>query len=421
MDKTNPKYRDVKRLLRKGKYPTPFGGKYMFSPYMACGHACRYCDGRAERYHVEGDFDLDITVRRNTPDLLAKELPRLRERGPICISSGISDPYQPIEQDEKLMRRCAEILVEFDFPVTIHTKSSLVLRDLDLWQRLHKKSAVHLMVSLTFTDDKLRRTYEPGASSVEERLAALTAFHEAGLFTGVLAMPFIPFISDSEDQISRLLEALANIGVDFVMPAGLTLRPGRQKEMFLSTVKESAPHLSDQITGLYDNTNPHGSPCHTYRNKLSQRISALTEANALPEHIPHYTYQNQFAAYDEIRILMSHLKSLYRARGINTARLARAEKLYNEWLMPRKTYYARRRNLSYRSLEAEVIAMVSSGHPTGNSEALITSELYDPGDVIQNRKLAAFFASVFCDGLTFDYLDLSLKKNGRSLPPRGSN
>jgi|GEM_PF-255478 len=418
MFKANPKYIDVKNLLRKNKYPMPFGGKYMFSPYMACGHACRYCDGRAERYHVDGDFDLDITVRQNSPELLAKELPSLRERGPICISSGISDPYQPIELNERLTRRCAEVLVEFDFPVTIHTKSALVMRDLDLWRRLHDKSAVHLMISLTFIEDDLRQIFEPGASPVAERLEALRQFHEAGIHTGVLAMPFIPFISDSEKQISLLFRTLADIGVDFVMPSGLTLRPGKQKELFLATAKKHFPLQFSEIQSLYHQNKASGAPIRSYQKELYKRTTALLEANHLSGMIPHYTYRNQFAVYDEIRILLSHMKSLYSSRGINTSRLSLSLTLFTEWLETRKTYYARRRNLPYRNLEDEIIALLSKGQPVGNPSNRGVQTILDQsftekrgfGEIIRNKKLATFLSSLFCDELTFDYFDLSLTK-----------
>jgi DNA repair photolyase len=140
MSEPNLKHISVKKLVRKNKLGSPFSGLYGFSPYMACSHACRYCDGRAERYHVEGDFDHDIVIRENAAERLRAELPRLREWGPICVSSGVSDPYQPIEKEKQLTRQCAEILAESNFPVIIHTKSALALNDLDLWHKLHQKA-----------------------------------------------------------------------------------------------------------------------------------------------------------------------------------------------------------------------------------------------------------------------------------------
>ncbi len=186
----NTNFVTVKKLLKKENPAFPFGGKYRFSPYMACGHSCIYCDGRYEKYHVEGDFDRDIVVRENAPELLEKEIAKLREPGPICLSSGISDAYQPVEKELKITRQCAEILSQHKHPVVIHTKSSLVLRDIDYWEEVHNKSAFTLMISLTMSSDNIRKKLEPGASSVTEKLEAIKKFRSRGMNAGILAMPF---------------------------------------------------------------------------------------------------------------------------------------------------------------------------------------------------------------------------------------
>ena len=172
-------------------------GKYSFSPYMACAHGCVYCDGRAERYYVEGDFERDIVVRPNLPELLASELPKLRERGFISIGSGISDAYQPIEAENRIMARCAEVLAAHDHPVTLMSKSALALRDLDAWKAVNDRTRFMMLVSLTHADDGTRQVWEPGASSVDDRIEMLRRFSEAGCATGVLAMPLLPEITDT--------------------------------------------------------------------------------------------------------------------------------------------------------------------------------------------------------------------------------
>ena len=142
---------------------------------MACQHGCLYCDGRAEKYYVEGEFDRDIIIRSNLPEVLERELPKLREKGFVSIGSGVSDAYQPVEEQEKLMQKCAEILVQHPFPVTVLTKSALILRDIDLWTKVHERSGFMLVVSLAFADDELRSTFEPGAGTIEQRLTMLGA------------------------------------------------------------------------------------------------------------------------------------------------------------------------------------------------------------------------------------------------------
>ncbi|MEA3266406.1 MAG: radical SAM protein, partial [Candidatus Fermentibacteria bacterium] len=250
----------VKKLLKKENPAFPFGGKYRFSPYMACGHRCTYCDGRYEKYHVEGDFDHDITVRENAPELLEKELHKLREPGPICISSGISDPYQPVEEQLGITGKCAEILSRFNHPVIVHTKSSMILRDIDHWEEVHRRSAFTLMISLTMADDSFRSRVEPGASSVEERLNTLAEFRKRGMNAGVLAMPFIPYLTDSRAQMAEFLKPLKKAGVQFAMPGLLTLKKGRQKDFFLDSFRKEYPDLIEKLAALYSNEDFYGSP-----------------------------------------------------------------------------------------------------------------------------------------------------------------
>ena len=382
----------IKKLLKKENPAFPFGGKYRFSPYMACGHRCTYCDGRYEKYHVEGDFDHDITVRENAPELLEKELHKLREPGPICISSGISDPYQPVEEKLEVTRKCAEILSRFNHPVIVHTKSSMILRDIDHWEEVHRRSAFTLMISLTMADDSIRSRIEPGASSVEERLNTLTEFRKRGMNAGVLAMPFIPYLTDSRKQMAELLKALKRAGVQFAMPGLLTLKKGRQKDFFLNSFRKEYPDLIEKMAALYSNEDFYGSPPSGYSHSYHSRMDSLWTELEMDDLIPHSVYRGQFSLYDEISIILRDMIILYRKRGTRVTRLKTASQKFSEWLTPRKTYYARRRNLSYSTLEEEVKALATSG---------------ELKNVLGNEKLAEFLFSIV-SGAVFNYETLKL-------------
>jgi DNA repair photolyase len=145
MPEVEKHYIDVRRVLTRSDLAEPFiPSKARFSPYRACEHACKYCDGRAEKYYVEGNFERDVVIRRNLPHLLHQELEKLREPTIVSIGSGVSDPYQPAEQDEMLMAKSAAILESMSIPATILTKSSLPLLDLEIWSSLNrKKQLVH--------------------------------------------------------------------------------------------------------------------------------------------------------------------------------------------------------------------------------------------------------------------------------------
>lgn len=271
------------RVLRRADLPDNFTRSlYGLSPYRGCAHGCRYCDGRAERYFVEGDFERDIVVRDRTPELLASELGKLREPGMIAIGSGTTDPYQPVEERARIVGRCAELLADSGIPVTVMTKSNLVLRDLALWRRVNEQSLFVLLVSVTTLREDVRAAFEPGASPVQDRLAAMKAFKDAGCTVGALAMPFLPGLTDDEAGIRALYEELAAVGVDFVMPGGLTLRPGRQKDLFLRTLEEVEPELLGPVLELYREDRPSGRPVRAPKGS-DPGLSNPTACSRYPE------------------------------------------------------------------------------------------------------------------------------------------
>ncbi|MCD4819505.1 MAG: radical SAM protein [Candidatus Cloacimonetes bacterium] len=395
MTKIIKHYRDVKKAIRKSILPDSyFVSKYSFSPYMACEHACKYCDGRAEKYHVEGDYEKDIVVRENIPHILASELPKLREPGTIIIGSGISDSYQPVESEEMLMRKSAKILLEHNFPVCVMTKSSLVERDLDIWKQLNKKNGFTLVMSLTFTDDKHRKIFEPGASTVEERLATLELFKNENISTGVLAMPFLPHISDNEENIHNLMEKLKEIKVDYVLPGLLTLRPGKQKDIFMNEIKQHYPELFSEYEQLYSNELRSGIPVYDYRREKFILAEKIIAESGLNEEVPHYIYHNKFAIYDEIFILLSHMIKLYSRRNISIKRLKSAYHKFAGWLKEEKKYFNRRRSINYNDIENKIYYLFENN----GFEKLIG-----------NKKLTDFLRKVVLEHKEFDYQKLKIK------------
>ena len=152
---------NAKSILSKSKVY-----KYTINPYVGCQHACTYCYARfIKRFtgHKQpwGGF---VDIKINAPELLLKEVTR-KVAGRVWIS-GVCDPYQPIERKYELTKRCLAILIEHDWPVTIQTRSSLVLRDLEL---LRKSSKVEVGVTVTTASDKVRRMFEPYAPPIRER------------------------------------------------------------------------------------------------------------------------------------------------------------------------------------------------------------------------------------------------------------
>lgn len=362
---------------------------------MACAHGCTYCDGRAERYYVEGEFDRDIVVRENVPFLLEKEIPRLRERGFISLGSGVSDVYQPAERELELTRRSAEILAGFQFPVTVMTKSSLALRDIEEWSEVNHQGGFLFIVSLTFTDDSLREQFEPGASPVAERLRALRTFKSAGCHTGVLAMPLLPFISDTQEAMEELYRSIAAVGADFLIPGGLTLRPGAQKQHYMQTIERVRPDLVSDYDTLYAENRPSGAPLAAHTRELESRAAQHAHRHGLPAAVPHRIYRTRIHIYDELQVLMAHMAQLYDARKVDTRPLLRARARYLDWLTKRKARYNRRPSTRYSQLDDELLSAFESDRTA---------------DMIANDRLYNFLKRVVIDRCTFDYTDLSLSQ-----------
>jgi len=162
---------------------------YVINPYVGCQHACTYCYARfMKRFtgHKEpwGEF---VDVKINAPDSLQTEIKRKR-KGNVWVS-GVCDPYQPLEAKYKLSRRCLKILREHDWPVTVQTRSPLVLRDIDVL-----KGARDFEVGFTVTtaDDRIRKWFEPSAPTIKDRLNALDVLHNAGIRTYAMIAPMLP-------------------------------------------------------------------------------------------------------------------------------------------------------------------------------------------------------------------------------------
>ncbi|MBN1938602.1 MAG: hypothetical protein JW843_03385, partial [Candidatus Aminicenantes bacterium] len=399
MPEWRSQYRDVKKALRKGlQVDAFFVGKFAFSPYQACAHGCLYCDGRAERYWVEGEFDRDIVIRRNAPQILAAEVPKLREKGIVFIGSGISDGYQPPEKEEKLMPACGRILAEAGLPAAVLTKSSLVLRDLDIWSEVQARSGFTLMVSLITLDDRLRAEFEPGASPVEERLEALSVFRGRGCSVGVAAMPLLPSLCDGDGDVAALADRLAAIGVDFVLPGGLTLRPGRQKDLFLSALGRTHPELLARYEKLYEENRASGAPLPAYSRERQRRMEEIFKSRGLPIVVPHGVYRDRIPLYDEIDVLIRQLSRHYASSPKSSLRrLEEARARYQSWLLDRKKFFNRRRRMREEDLTAELKALASAAGWAG---------------WLGNPKLAAFLREVIIERRTFDELSLQLRPDG---------
>ncbi len=192
---------------------------YALNPYQGCSHGCEYCYApyviRDER--PWGTF---LDVKRNIPKVVSQEA-KTKKKGLVRIGS-VTDPYQKAEREYKLTRRCLKQLSKNDFPVLIQTKSDLVKRDVDIL----KKMESDVGFTITSLDDDFRKTFEPNAPTVAERLSAIKELKEEGIPVWVFIGPLLPYENDGEDDLNRLKETLNSLDVEEIYLDKLNMRKG---------------------------------------------------------------------------------------------------------------------------------------------------------------------------------------------------
>lgn len=246
-------------------------GHYGMNIYRGCTHGCIYCDSRSRCYQFKHPFE-DIEVKQNAPDLLEKALKSKRRKCMIGTGS-MSDPYMHCEEDLRLTRRCLEIILENGFGVAIQTKSDRILRDIDLLSKINSSAKCVVQMTLTTYDDDLCRILEPNVCNTKRRIEVLEEMRKNGISTIVWLTPILPFINDTEDNITAILNECVRVGVkgiiDFGM--GLTLREG-DREYYYEALDKHFPEMKERYIKRYGNAYELPSPNAKELMGLFQRI-----------------------------------------------------------------------------------------------------------------------------------------------------
>ena len=235
--------------------------------YRGCLHGCIYCDSRSLCYQMAHAFE-DIEVKENALELLEQALKQKRKR--CMIGTGaMTDPYLPIEEKLRMTRGALELIDKYGFGATVLTKSTLVLRDLDLLARINRHTKAVVQMTLTTLDDELCRLIEPKVSVTSQRIRALKSFRDAGVPTVVWLCPILPFLNDTPENIALILANCADAGVKGVLcfNMGLTLREGN-REYFYAQLDRLFPGLKERYIRTYGNQYVINSP----RNEELMRL-----------------------------------------------------------------------------------------------------------------------------------------------------
>lgn len=227
--------------------------------YRGCTHGCIYCDSRSKCYGFTHEFE-DIEVKINAPQLLEKALKSKRKK--CMIGTGaMCDPYLHIEENLKLTRKCLELIDQYEYGVAVQTKSTRVLRDMDLLKSINDKTKAVVQMTMTTYDETLCKILEPNVSTTKERFETLLQFKEAGIPTVVWLTPILPFINDTEENIREILEYCVEAGVKGIIcfGMGVTLRDG-DREYFYKALDKHFPGIKNKYIRTYGNAYDIPSP-----------------------------------------------------------------------------------------------------------------------------------------------------------------
>jgi DNA repair photolyase len=268
---------------------------WTINPYRGCAHACKFCFARPTHEYLDlnagRDFDKEIVVKVNVPEVLRAELRRPSWRGERIALGTNTDPYQWVEGRYKLMRGIWEALRDARNPCSILTKSPLVLRDLDLLKEISEVAEVSACLSVPTLDEKAWRATEPHTPNPRARLEAVGELNRAGIPTGILIAPLMPGINDAPEQVAKIVELATEAGATSIGGNTLFLR-GSVREIFFEWLRSYRPDLVPRYERLY----ARGAYVPQKERRAIERAAGLPRLRAYTERFEHRKGMRQAAA-----------------------------------------------------------------------------------------------------------------------------
>ena len=254
--------------------------KWDLNIYRGCIHSCHYCYALYSHKYLESDqfFD-DIYVKTNIAELLEQKLRSRYWQKSLINLGGVTDSYQPAEADYKIMPEILKVMIKYRNPITISTKSDLILRDYDLIAELARYTAVNVACTIITTDDDTRKIVEPHASPIAQRVSVLKAFQKTKVSTGMHTMPILPYITDQPENFENLFALAKECEVDYVLTEFLNLRSQTRKH-FLSFIQTQFPEFYADYLKLYKGW----LVDKTYKSKIYTLISSLKAKYRIPKY-----------------------------------------------------------------------------------------------------------------------------------------
>lgn len=277
------------------EYKTILSAKNNMNIYRGCTHGCIYCDSRSNCYQMEHDF-CDIEVKSNAPEMLDKQLKSKRKR--CMISTGaMTDPYIHLEEELEYTRKCLNVIYKHGFGATLLTKSTRILRDVDIIKKINDSTKCVVQMTLTTYDEELCKTLEPYVSTTKERAMVLNTFRDLDIPTVVWLDPFLPFINDSEENLRGLLNYCVEAKVKGIIcfGFGVTMRDGN-REYFYEQLDKSFKGKKEKYIKAFGNDYMCNSPNHKKLMKIF--IETCKKENIIYKVDDVFEYLNTFEEKD---------------------------------------------------------------------------------------------------------------------------
>lgn len=241
----------AKTILTKVKNGSEwYGVDYNINLYRGCSHGCIYCDSRSNCYHID-NFDI-VRSKEFCIQILEKELQKQKQSGVIGIGA-MSDTYNPQEKKYEITRKALKLISKYSFGVSIDTKSDLILRDMELLKEINQKNNVIVKFTITTPHDELSTKIEPNVCPTSKRLEAIKQLTKNGIFTGIMLNPILPFITDNEEDIKKIVKLASDNGAKFIHTyMEMTLREN-QRDYYYKKLDQHFKGVKEKYHKTYGN------------------------------------------------------------------------------------------------------------------------------------------------------------------------
>ena len=291
-------HKEFKSILIKRKFiDNWFWDRYGINGYNGCEHNCIYCDSRSDKYYLPKNFESDIIVKKNVKEMLNKRISNARTLLPdIVAMSGASDPYHSAEAKFKNTLQCLGVLEKHRYPVHIITKSALVLRDLEILERIGENSWCCVSVTITSANQDMAKFLEPKVLPPDARFDIIKTIKQKTkhIQTGIFLIPTIPYLCDSDTDLEKMVRTSTESQSDFILFGGAMTMRDSQALHFLKYLKQNYPELIGKYEELYGfNYNPgiyNGSygAKRNYDIIISNKLFSLCKKYKLPYRIKRF-------------------------------------------------------------------------------------------------------------------------------------